>query len=501
MAKYQLDTSDSDYEDDFHSYSSDDKIFTPEELTIALINDSSNKVALSYNDIKIIGDICDIKLYKGPSAAFKLKKNGKEISCYAPWNSNVDMGDIKNLNNTNCIILGSVIAKYFGGSVKYEITVISVELETKETNITKLKDICNERNYFSHKKCIDWNNINNIGIISKIDTQGSNDFKTQFGIPINTLSINISLEGDNTATDCIKAIQKLNEQQVDIILIMRGGGNTSGMSDSFDTIELFESIRNSNVPIITAIGHAADKGDNLLITEISDLNYSTPTTAATDMRYTFMKPVLDKIDKIIDEFINNGTEYFNEEIDKNYLKLLTLLDNYKKNTFHGPLITLEDDDEYITVIKDDTAYKIKIILDDQQEIPIDYEKLQLFDKSILYKNIDDMLIHLESLNLDNKENFSKTIDNICRWDKKLKEFETITSSRIWPEDLPESPDDWDCDCGGFEVITRWRDAGGINYLSTYINYIYYMLLYYKLILTGDIVDESITDAYNFIKNY
>ena len=65
------------------------------------------------------------------------------------------------------------------------------------------------------------------------------------------------------------------KQQVDIILIMRGGGNTSGMSDSFDTIELFESIRNSNVPIITAIGHAADKGDNLLITEIVEKTYNS----------------------------------------------------------------------------------------------------------------------------------------------------------------------------------------------------------------------------------
>ena len=273
------------------------------------------------------------------------------------------------------------------------------------------------------------------------------------------------------------------------------------MSDSFDTIELFECIRNSNIPVITAIGHAADKGDNLLITEISDLNYSTPTTAATDMRHKFLKPVVDKIDKIIDEFINNGSEYFNEQIDKIYLKLNTLIDNYKKNTFHGPLITLEDDDEYITVIKNDTAYKIKIILDDKQEIPIDYEKLQLFEESMEYKNVDDMLIHLESLDLDNKENFLKIIETLLSWNKRLKEFETITSSQIWPEDLPEYPDDWvECSCsGGFSVIP-WCKKEKIDYRSKYIKYDYYMLLKYKLILTGDIEDEF-DDVYNFIKNY
>ena len=77
-SKYLLDTSsDSDYDSDFDSDSSDGKTYTPEELISALVDDSS-KVASSYENIKIIGDVCDIKVYRGPSAAFKLKNNGKE---------------------------------------------------------------------------------------------------------------------------------------------------------------------------------------------------------------------------------------------------------------------------------------------------------------------------------------------------------------------------------------------------------------------------------------
>ena len=56
------------------------------------------------------------------------------------------MDNIQNINNTNSIVWGSVKAKYFGG-VKYEIAVDSIEMENKETTITKLKDICSKKNY------------------------------------------------------------------------------------------------------------------------------------------------------------------------------------------------------------------------------------------------------------------------------------------------------------------------------------------------------------------
>ena len=36
-------------------------------------------------------------------------------------------------------------------------------------------------------------------------------------------------------------------------------------------------MKKSNVPIITAIGHEQDKGDKLLITNVSDIDFPTPT--------------------------------------------------------------------------------------------------------------------------------------------------------------------------------------------------------------------------------
>ena len=72
----------------------------------------------------------------------------------------------------------------------------------------------------------------------------------------------ITLEGEKTSPECIKAIE--NSQDSDLILIIRGGGDTAEISNPFDTEELFKSIKSSEVPIVTAIGHEQDKGDKLI---------------------------------------------------------------------------------------------------------------------------------------------------------------------------------------------------------------------------------------------
>ena len=75
-------------------------------------------------------------------------------------------------------------------------------------------------------------------------------------------------------------LKNLISTNIDIIIIIRGGGSTTDISLSFDCISLFKCIKDSTVPIMTAIGHANDCDDQLLITQISDINYHTPTTAA-----------------------------------------------------------------------------------------------------------------------------------------------------------------------------------------------------------------------------
>ena len=125
----------------------------------------------------------------------------------------------------------------------------------------------------------------------------------------------IALEGCNTEKYIISAIYDL-QNEADIIIIIRGGGSTSNISASFDKIKIFEAIKNSSIPIITAIGHEADKNDKLLITNISDYNFPTPSSAAKKINKIFIKPVyqyiIDILEKLKYHFNNNSENHKNE---------------------------------------------------------------------------------------------------------------------------------------------------------------------------------------------
>lgn len=136
---------------------------------------------------------------------------------------------------------------------------------------------------------VEWNNIKKIGIISKEGTQGYNDFYNQFNVPLDIHLMQISLEGVKTSRERGEAIQKL--EYTDLIIIIRGGGNTGEISNSFDVIEIFDIIKKSNVPIAISIGHEQDKGDKLLITNVSDIDFPAPSVCAKYLNKNLFNPI------------------------------------------------------------------------------------------------------------------------------------------------------------------------------------------------------------------
>jgi len=194
------------------------------------------------------------------------------------------------------------------------------------------------KGYFINKKLIHWENVKKIGIVSKKDTQGYTDFISQFKIPITIMLKEIALEGENTETDVNTAVQELQKADVDIIIIIRGGGSTIDISNSFDKSGIFDIIKKSVVPIITAIGHEADKDDKLLITNVSDYNYSTPTRAAVELNNIFIKQKINKLrqysDKLTEKFEGNSEK----ALEKEYLSLKCLIEKVFKNKFGGLIL-------------------------------------------------------------------------------------------------------------------------------------------------------------------
>ena len=396
-------------------------IYNPSELNQILLNETKN-IAENFQQIYIIGDIKDFRKWKRSGCSFKLYLKNDSIDCKVWESSGLFPNDIEKYVNTQCIISGAVNADYFNGH-KFSINVEDIKMQNNDTKLNELKLICDERNYFKNKKDINWNSITKIGIISKKNSQGYNDFCNQFKLPIPLYLEQISLEGSKTVKECCSAIKKL--QTCDIILIVRGGGNTVEISNSFDNIKLFDSIKKSKVPIITAIGHEQDKGDKLLITQVSDFNFSTPTSLATELNGYILKLINQNIDSLLKDNYDDFINLIENENSILYNKLKIYLHLFIKNKFGGQIIKVDSNETNIIINKNNKYYKVKLTFNEilnftDNQIKLKDMLLDAFED----RNIDNIYKYFNLLN--NEEN-DVGIENVLL---KLKENDKIESKYL-----------------------------------------------------------------------
>lgn len=220
---------------------------------------NENYLSFNYNNITIIGCIYDIRNNsKYPKVYIDLKSNNNNENklncCCDKTKKNI----IKQLQiNKSFIFKGDLLfrKKYYNND--YEFSFIIKELLNDTSNISYIENLINECNnlkLFDNKKIINWNNIKTIALLSKQDTHGYNDFITllnKFNNPINIKLFEIVLEGKQTEPSLITTINDINNNcnNIDIILILRGGGDTNNISLSFDKLNIFNCIKQSKIPI------------------------------------------------------------------------------------------------------------------------------------------------------------------------------------------------------------------------------------------------------------
>lgn len=326
--------------------------------------------------ITITGQVRGIKTY-GTMVIYDVSDSTGKIKCKS---FNIELEENK---------IYELIGSIHNGRYGIEFSVKSaVLLETKKSKTEKLYQYCIENKLFENKKQIDFSKIRNITILSKQNTQGYSDFINQLQIPIHVNCISVCLEGPNTSPDIINKIDELQTQDdIDIIMIMRGGGDTTEISLSFDTIELFQAIKKSSIPIVTSIGHFNDSDKKLLITKVSDYDFPTPTSAAQQIRknisntiyshynnnkeyyYSFFHELVQKCDNIHYEHIRQLTSELEESVS-------ALKNSLKKNITQVTYIN--DPGDEFCIKRDGKFLKCKLVID--HEIEYNEEQFNDIDK-------------------------------------------------------------------------------------------------------------------------
>ena len=381
------------------------------------------KWANKYQNIQLMGEIKTPKLYYS-FTIFDLNSNGECFKC-------VIYRNIKIKSQSEYNVFGNIVMGRYG----LQMNVHKIEQIKKSiSHLDIIKTQADKLGYFKNKKSIDFDKINRITIISKINTQGYNDFIEQFKVPIKLKLINVCLEGEKTKTDIINAIE--NSQNSDAIIIIRGGGQTTDISLSFDCLELFKSIKNSKIPVLTSIGHYKDSNDQLLITRVSDMDFPTPSTAASEMSKYILNPLIEKKIQQILRF---------QKLVKNRLNQL----NSNFNRYNYTLLNKLNEDFY------NIKKKLK-----PKKLDFEFHNINLNNSNIIYikknnKIIKYRLTPLETIEIDIE--LFKSIDQLDIKDKclfeKLKNIDIPNLQKNIIKKIKKKYDDYNNIINIYEHVT------------------------------------------------
>ncbi|KKQ68610.1 MAG: exodeoxyribonuclease VII large subunit [Candidatus Nealsonbacteria bacterium RIFCSPHIGHO2_01_FULL_38_55] len=253
---------------------SEENVFTVSEY-IKILNES-----LMVFKAKIIGEASEVKIWSSGHVYFSLKdeKNGNVMNCVI-WKSRYGILGVNLKDGLKIIASGR--PEIYPPSGKISFIADTIELAGEgalKKEYERLKAKLESEGIFAFerkRKIPDY--IQKIGIITSKQGAVLADFLNNLAkFNFKVKMIDSRVEGQLAVGDILSAIKTFRKKDIEILVIMRGGGSLEALL-AFNNEILVREAANFPVPIIAAIGH--DK-DVPLLALAADFAVSTPTAAA-----------------------------------------------------------------------------------------------------------------------------------------------------------------------------------------------------------------------------
>lgn len=99
---------------------------------------------------------------------------------------------------------------------------------------------------------------------------------TKRRFPVDILLSPTAVQGEGAMGSIVKSLERLNEMDIDVIILARGGGSLEDLWP-FNSEDVAQAIYNSRVPVVSAVGHETD----FTIADLTaDVRAPTPSAAA-----------------------------------------------------------------------------------------------------------------------------------------------------------------------------------------------------------------------------
>nr|WP_072537309.1 exodeoxyribonuclease VII large subunit [Anaerococcus mediterraneensis] len=271
-----------------------------------------------FQRVYIKGELANIR-FNNSHLYFSLKEDLEIIDCVIYYYEDKDINFEFNPGQEIMLRGNLYFNNYSSRLVIVASEVTDVGLSEKYKEFLLMKEDLRSNGYFDieKKKTID-RLAKRIGLITSKDGAALVDFLAMINTKPNDIHIYFSpvkVQGEQSINQISRAIKNLDDMNLDLIVITRGGGSNEDLS-TFNERKILDACFYAKTPIVSAVGHNIDTN---LIDYVSDLSLQTPTEAGS-----FIISLYDDYKKKIDDKFKEALLTINKSIDINEIKLDSL---------------------------------------------------------------------------------------------------------------------------------------------------------------------------------
>lgn len=250
-----------------------------------------------FQNLYINGQLVNIRI-NNSHLYFSLKEDKEVIDCviYYFEEKNIDF-DFSEGIKVN--IKGNIFYNNYSSRILISVNEIyEVGLSKAYLKFLEMKEKFRKLGYFDIENKKDIPKFpKKIGLITSQDGAAIVDFISVINQKPNDIHIflkPVKVQGLDSYAMVEDAIYDLDDRNLDLIVITRGGGSGEDLS-TFNNKEIIEACFKAKTPIISAIGH---KIDQTLLDLVSDLSLQTPTEAGSYVIRNYANIEIDIIGKL-----------------------------------------------------------------------------------------------------------------------------------------------------------------------------------------------------------
>jgi len=266
-----------------------------------------------------------------------------------------------------------------------------------------------------------------IGLISSMGTSGYKDFVTELSSNhyysnFTVKNFDCKVQGKAAIQELIKAIASANTYDVDVIVILRGGGSKIDLN-IFNDYELCKVISESKLPVMTGIGHETD---DVVADLVARKSLITPTAVAKALYLsiaTFNSNLINSYTALkvtSDNQLRNKKEEFKRHKKDIYITSTSILNETSQNLLGFT--------HYITT-------RLNVIhRTHATALDVNYEKIKLLSRDLIKQQQLDLNSKLKLVGILNPERLLKTGYSISSVDhEKITTLDNLVGKELKTE--------------------------------------------------------------------